>query len=156
VTNEGTVSASASAVDANGRKVVPLPERAERKSKKRLASTAFVEDDHSQPLPPLLLRYNFHPGECLQTTRPSSSNLTVPLKDDASSNFEESGRSRRQRSSVNYAERRLKSKMHKPRVEDPTGLKTRKTDGDGLGVGYNSDGTGLTKERVKREKSTKG
>ena len=158
VTNEG--AASASIVEAKARKIVLLPERADRENKKRLASTAFDEDDHptlpssttataatssSSQLPP-------------RSTTSSGSTVivesySVPLKDD---NVEESGRSRRQRNSVNYAEPSLKVKMRKPRVEGQLGLKTRKSDGDDLATGYNSDGTGLVKERMKRKKSVKG
>ena len=160
VTNEGTISASAPTIDAKGRKVVPLPERAERECKKRLASTAFEEDDHTTL--PSTTTTTFSSLQLPPRSAPSNSSTiviesySVPLKDDAPSNFEESGRSRRQRGSVNYAEPSLKAKMRKPRVEGPTGLRSRKSDGDGLGAGYNSDGTGLTKERVKRKKSTKG
>lgn len=158
VTNEGTVSVPAPTVEAIGRKVVPLPERADRESKKRLASAAFEEDDHPT-LPATTTTTNFSSSQLPPRSAPSNSSTvvidsySVPLKDD---NGEENGRSRRQRTSVNYAEPSLKVKMRKPRVEGPMGLKTRKSDGDGLGAGYNSDGTGLIKERVKRKKSVKG
>ena len=157
VTNEGTMYTPTA--EAKSRKAVPLPERAERESKKRLASAAFDEDDHptlpsnttatsSLQIPPRLANLN--------SSTVVIESYSVPLKDDGPSNVEESGRSRRQRSSVNYTEPSLKVKMRKPRVEGPTGLKTRKSDGDGLGTGYNSDGTGLIKERMKRKKSAKG
>ena len=160
VTNEGTASIPEPTVDTKGRKIVLLPERADRESKKRLASTAFEENDH--PTLPSTTTNIFSSSQLPHRSAPSGSSTvviesySVPLKDDAPSNEEESGRARRQRSSVNYAEPSLKSKMRKPRVEGPMGLKTRKSDGDGLGSGYNSDGTGLTKERVKRKKSVKG
>ena len=160
VTNEGTASIPEPSVDANGRKVVLLPERADRESKKRLASTAFEEDDH--PTLPSTTTNIFSSSQLPPRSAPSNGSTiviesySVPLKDDAPSNEEESGRSRRQRSSVNYAEPSLKVKMRKPRVEGPMGLRNRKSDGDGLGSGYNSDGTGLIKERVKRKKSVKG
>ena len=160
VTNEGTASIPEPTVDAKGRKAVLLPERADRESKKRLASTAFEEDDH--PTLPSTTTNIFSSSQLPPRSAPSGSSTiviesySVPLKDDAPSNEEENGRSRRQRSSVNYAEPSLKAKMRKPRVEGPMGLKTRKSDGDGLGSGYNSDGTGLIKERVKRKKSVKG
>ncbi len=67
----------------------------------------------------------------------------------------ERGRSHRQRSRVNYAEPSLKAKRRKPRVDDPTGLTSRKSDSDGLEAGYSGDGTGLAKEHVKRKKIVK-
>ena len=159
VTNEGSASVPAPTAEAIGRKVVPLPERVDRESKKRLASAAFEEDDH--PTLPSTTT-NFSLSQLPSRAAPSNGSTvvidsySVPLKDDAMSNGEENGRSRRQRTSVNYAEPSLKAKMRKPRVEGPMGLKNRKSDGDGLGAGYNSDGTGLVKERVKRKKSVKG
>jgi hypothetical protein len=161
VTNEGTGSVPAPTVEATGRKVAPLPDRADRESKKRLASAAFEEDDHPT-LPSTSTTTHFSLSQLQPRSAPSNGSTvvidsySVPLKDDGPANGEESGRARRQRSSVNYAEPSLKSKMRKPRVEGPMGLKTRKSEGDGLGAGYNSDGTGLIKERVKRKKSVKG
>jgi len=156
VTNEG--AASASTTETKARKVVPLLERAERESKKRLASTAFDEDDHPT-LPSTTTTVSAQLPPRLATSSNSTvviESYSVPLKDDEPSNVEESGRLRRQRNSVNYAEPSLKAKMRKPRVEGLTGLKNRRSDGDGLNAEYNSDGTGLIKERVKRKKSAKG
>lgn len=160
VTNEGATSAPM--VDAKARRVALLPERADRENKKRLASTAFDEDDHPT-LPSTATTTTTSSSLQLPPRSTTSSSSTVivesysvPLKDDAQSSVDEGGRSRRQRSSVNYAEPSLKVKMRKPRVEGPIGLKTRKSDGDGLSTGYNSDGTGLVNERVRRKKSTKG
>ena len=160
VTNEVTATISEPTLEEKGRKVVLVPERTDRESKKRLASTAFEEDDHPT-LPPTTTPMASS-SQLPPRSAPSNGSTiviesySVPLKDDAPSNGEENGRARRQRSSVNYAEPSLKVKMRKPRVEGPMGLKNRKSDGDGLGAGYNSDGTELTKERVKRKKSVKG
>lgn len=160
VTNEVTATIPEPTFEEKGRKVVLVPERTDRESKKRLASTAFEEDDHPT-LPPTTTPIFSSSQLPPRSTASNGSTIviesySVPLKDDAPSNGEENGRSRRQRSSVNYAEPSLKVKMRKPRVEGPMGLKTRKSEGDGLGAGYNSDGTELTKERVKRKKSVKG